>query len=651
MLGKHSTRASLGFVMAAAAAFTGTVIGSAGPATAADAVTVDPVESDLAAKPWATLTASSGPGTIARAVDADPATAWVAARQRPGQWLTLDLGGSYDNVRKVEVVFPDPGAVYQYVIDASSDGTTWDRVVDRSATRTPGRGAVDLMTRPDTAFLRVTITHASRGAAIGISELSAFNYLRDDVVLGADLSYADQNTTRDGLTYYVDDPAKATDLLSLAKDSGMEYVRLRVFNDPRDEQSGAYLDPAYQGPERSATVAQWVKDQGMGLGIDLHYADSWADPSKQAKPTAWTGLSFDDLTAAVYDYTRDYLQQLIDQGTTPDKVAVGNELINGFLWGSEKAQPWFPDPTSWCSVCYFNNDPAFVAQPGGALLWDYFGSSDPTEQAAYDAAWDRFATLQAAGIKAVRDVSSANGAHIEVETHVIIDNGRLDRTLEFWDQFLTRLHAKGQDIDVMAHSYYPEWHGTPEYFEANLHAVAQAHPGYPLEVAETSHPANDWDGVPVPNSPYPKTAQGQADAYQRVFQIVNDLPDNRGVGALVWEPANYQEMVDWAGSSWPVLKVFGSIGAFGGSDAAQVVQDTVYTATKVRHAPHLPATVGALTTADGSITQVPVTWDPVPAGATSTPGQLVVNGTTALGPVTAVVDVVRRLAPRATPRG
>src|SRR5450756_560554 len=643
MRGNHTIRAPLGIVVATALAFAGAVVGTAEPAAAAaGAIVINPVESNLAGKAWVSVTVSSGSAKASRAVDADHTTAWVASRQRAGQWLTLDLGGSYDNVRKVEVVFPDKGAVYQYVIDASSDGATWETVIDHSNTWVPGRGGVDLFTRPGTAYLRVTITKASPGATIGVSEISAFNYLRDDLVLGADLSYADQDTTRDGLTYYVDDPAQATDLLSLAKNAGMEYVRLRVFNDPRDEHNGAYLDPAYQGPERTLAVAQRVKAAGMGLGIDLHYADSWADPSKQAKPTAWAELPFEDLVDAVYDYTHDYIQQLIDQGTTPDKVAVGNEVINGFLWGSERAQPWFSDPAAWCYVCYFNTDPAFVSQPGGALLSAYWGSADPAEQAAYDAAWDRFTTLQAAGIGAVRDVAAANGVDIEVETHVIIDNGRLDRTLEFWDQFLTRLNAKGQDIDVMAHSYYPEWHGTPEHYEANLHAIAAAHPGYKLEIAETSHPATDWNGLPVPNSPYPETVQGQADAIQRVFQIANDLPDNRGVGVLVWEPTNWQEMISWNG--WPNLEFNASVGIYSLSDAEHVLEDTVYRTTRVRHDPKLPETVSVLTTADGSITSVPVTWDPVPAGATNTPGQLVVAGATDFGPVTAVVDIVRKLA-------
>lgn len=611
-------------------------------------VQTNPVESDLAGKPWVTVTTSGGQDTAARAVDGDLETSWVSHRNRPGQWLQLDLGGAYDNLRKVEIVFPDEDATYVYAIEASSDGCHWQRIARGPHRTQHGRGRVHLFTRPDIRYVRVRILDASRGATIGVSEISAFNYLRDDLILGADISYADQNTTSEdpvsdpALKYYIDAPAEAEDLLPLVAGAGMEYIRLRVFNDPRDEQGGWYLDPAYQSPERTSTVAGWVKGENMDLGIDLHYSDSWADPSKQAKPTAWAELEYDDLVVEVYDYTYGLVQDLIDQGTTPAKVAVGNEVINGFMWGSERAQPWFPDPTAWCYVCYFNQDPAFVSQPGGALLWDYFGSDDPQEIAAYDAAWDRFTTLQAAGIAAVRDVSAANDVDIKVETHVIIDNGRVDKTLEFWNQYLTRLNAKGEDIDVIAHSYYPEWHGTAEHYEANLHAVASAHPGYDLEIAETSHPSADYNGQPVPNSPFPETAQGQADAIQRVFAIANDLPDNRGIGVLVWEPANWQEMIDWASSSWPVLKFFGSINIYNQSDAEHILEDTVYATVRVGKRLRLPKEVEVLAAATGALTSVPVEWEEPDPGATDAPGQFTLAGWTQHGQVTAVVDVVKR---------
>ena len=34
-------------------------------------------------------------------------------------------------------------------------------------------------------------------------------------------------------------------------------------------------------------IAQQVKAAGMGLLVDLHYSDTWADPGKQVIPEAW----------------------------------------------------------------------------------------------------------------------------------------------------------------------------------------------------------------------------------------------------------------------------------------------------------------------------------------------------------------------------
>src|SRR5206468_3990670 len=66
--------------------------------------------------------------------------------------------------------------------------------------------------------------------------------------------------------------------------------------------------------------------------LDFHYSDTWADPGKQFKPAAWKNLSFEELKQALYDYTRSVMQQLKDQGTTPDMVQVGNEINHGLVW-------------------------------------------------------------------------------------------------------------------------------------------------------------------------------------------------------------------------------------------------------------------------------------------------------------------------------
>lgn len=593
---------------------------------------IKPIESNIAAKFWASATASSGSSTARLAIDGDPATFWEAGHPRVPQRLTVDLGGTYDNLRKVKVIFPDSHAVYRYTVEASPDGHRWRTIADASRNQKVSRGGVHLFTRPGTRFVRLTITGASGRAKIGVSEFQVFNYLRDDLVLGADLSWVDDQQNRQ---YWVDplaaDRGAGPHLLDVVKDRGMEYARLRIFNEPRSESSGQPTAVPRQGPERSLTSAQWIHQRDMGLGIDFHYADSWADPSKQPKPRAWAQLEFGDLTQAVYDFTADYLRQLIQQGTTPDKVAVGNEIINGFMYGSEAALIGTTNPPYFVSQADI-----YQSQPGGGLLWRYWGSTVAAEQQLYDEAWDRFTTLSAAGIKAVRDASPTS----KVEIHVIVGPNRLAKTMEFWHQYLTRVQAKGQSPDVLAISYYPEWHGTPEALDLNLHTISTTYPDHEIDIAETSYPASGGDGSPMPNSPFPRTIQGQADAIQRVFQAANDVVNNRGTGVLVWEPAGWQTMFRAVPELPNTWEPHASINVFNASRAKHILEDTIYTAAVVGSAPSLPRSIDMLTTASNRVTAIPVRWQPLLPGATSAPGELIVNGMTDFGPVTAVVAVV-----------
>lgn len=632
MRNKRAARVIAGLTTLATLAFTGALVAPAPAGATFGTADIKPIESNIAAKFWASATASSGSSTAGQAIDGDPATSWVADRPGAQQWLTVDLGGAYDNLRKVRVLFPDRGAAYRYVVEASTDGRRWNPIADRSHNRAASRGEVHLFTQPGTRFVRLTFTSAPGRARVGVSEIQVFNYLREDLSLGADLSWVDDQQNRQ---YWVDplaaDRGAGPHLLDVVKDRGMEYARLRIFNEPRSEFSGQPTSIPRQGPERSLTSAQWIAQRGMGLGIDFHYADSWADPSKQPKPRAWAELEFEDLSQAVYDFTADYLRQLIDQGTTPDKVAVGNEIINGFMYGSEAAIIGTTNPPY-----FFNEADIYQSKPGGGLLWAYWGSADPGQQRLYDEAWDRFTTLAASGINAVRDASPTS----KVEIHVIVGPNRLAKTMEFWHQFLTRVKAKGQNPDVLAISYYPEWHGTPEALDLNLHTMTTTYPDYEIDIAETAYPASGGGGAPMPNSPFPRTIQGQADAIQRVFQAANDVVDNRGTGVLVWEPAGFQSMfraVPELANTW---EPHASINVFNASRAKHILQDTVYIATTVGCAPVLPSSVRLLTTATNTLSDIDVRWQALPPSAPDAPGELVVTGVTGAGPVTAVIDVV-----------
>jgi|GEM_PF-1170563 Arabinogalactan endo-1,4-beta-galactosidase len=604
---------------------------SAPPAAAIFGVAViNPIESNIAAKPWVKASADSGNAQAGLATDEALDTAWIADDPGAGHWLRLDLGGRYDNLRKAEVVFPDKNAVYRYRIEGSTDGSGWDVVANRTSNARTAQGFVDLFSRPGTRYLRVTITGTSPGAIVGIRELKVFNYLRDDIVNGADMSGLDQLQYRN---WYVgpNQTGAGPGVLDVVKDRGMDLIRLRIWNQPRNEDAtGTLVDPAYQGPDRSADVAKLIKTAGLKLGIDFHYSDSWADPSKQPKPQAWAALPFNELVTTMHDFTYDYVTRLKDQGTTPDKVAVGNEIINGFLFGSEAIGTTAPP--------YFNNDPIYTSQPGGGLLWKYWGSSDPVKLQKYNEAWDRFTTLLAAGIKAVREASPET----QVEIHAIVDKDKLPKTMEFWSQLLTRVKAKGANPDVLAISYYPEWHGTFQNLEEDLHAMASTFPGYKIDIAETAYPASGWPPgniTPLPNADQPLTIQGQANMIQRTIQAANDVIDNRGTGVLVWEPQTFQTMFNWVPYPQPI-EPYASIDVFKKSFAKQVLESRVYVTTVQQMAPALPDSVRVLTMSDGSVGSVPVTWSHIDPALYGSHGSFTVTGTTQFGSVTADVSVI-----------
>ena len=594
---------------------------------------ITPIESNIAAKFWVKSSADSSKNPASFAHDDRPDTAWVARNQAAGHWLMLDLGGEYDNLRKSEVIFSERDAAYQYRIEASSNGSQWNVIVDRTGNTAVTEGFVDLFTRPGTRYLRLTITGATTGATIGIDEWRVFNYLRANIVNGADMSYMDQ--LRNQNFYLNPNPQKLNmdpgpHVLDVVKDRGMRFIRLRIWNEPRSENTGRLSDPAYISPRRSAVVASWIKARGLQLGIDFHYADSWADPAKQPKPQAWAALEFDDLVGALHDFTYDYIKLLVEQKTKPDIVAIGNEVINGFLWGREADEMGVANPPY-----FLQNKDLYWSQPGGGLLWKYWNSTDPAGQQQYEAAWDRFSTLVAAGIRAVREVSP----DIAVEIHVVSDKDKLDKTMEFWRQLLTRLNAKGANPDILALSYYPEWHGTYQDLEQALYAMASTYPQYKIQIAETAYPATGGDLTMV-NADQPLTVQGQANMLKRTIQAANDIINNQGIGVLVWEPQSFQPMFTAVPNMENTFEPYASIDVYNKAQAKTILEHNVYLTTRMKIAPALPDTVQMLVTSTGLIQPVSVTWDPIDPTLYDNPGSFTLTGNTEFGNVTARVNVL-----------
>jgi len=138
---------------------------------------------------------------------------------------------------------------------------------------------------------------------------------------GADVSWVTEMEAKN--TTFFNAVGTPTECMTLLKSLGMNAIRLRVWVNPAD---------GWCNTQDMLAKAIRANNLGMRIMIDFHYSDSWADPSKQTKPAAWTNLSFTDLKTAVATHTTTVLNLLKTNNITPEWVQVGNETGNGMLW-------------------------------------------------------------------------------------------------------------------------------------------------------------------------------------------------------------------------------------------------------------------------------------------------------------------------------
>ncbi|MFD5037641.1 arabinogalactan endo-beta-1,4-galactanase [Streptomyces sp. NPDC058377] len=297
-------------------------------------------------------------------------------------------------------------------------------------------------------------------------------------VRGGDLSTPPKNEAH-GATYS-DASGRSGDAMSILKGSGMNYVRLKVWVNPAD---------GYNDKTHVLAMAKRAKALGMKTLVDFHYSDAWADPGKQNKPAAWAGHGYGALRTDVYNHTYDVLNALKAQGTTADMVQIGNEINGGMLW------------------------------PEGST-----------------SNWSQLAGLLTSGANAAKAVSSTT----QVALH-LAEGGDNAGTRWWFDNAV----AQKVPFDVIALSYYAYWHGSLAELQTNLDDAASRY-GKPVMVAETAYAhtlAND-DGLEnnVATASqlvtgYPATPAGQAANLRDVMNVVEAVPNGRGLGAVYWEPA------------------------------------------------------------------------------------------------------------------
>jgi arabinogalactan endo-1,4-beta-galactosidase len=331
------------------------------------------------------------------------------------------------------------------------------------------------------------------------------------------------------------------ELFGLLAEHGVDWIRLRLWVDPRDEDG----DPYMGGTNDLATtvaLARRAKKAGQRLLLDLHYSDFWTDPKKQSTPKSWRGLHGADLEARVHDWTAEVLAALAEADAAPDMVQVGNEITNGMLW-PEGRTPRFDDRKR---------------------RFESLGEAED------EAAFDRLAGLLEAGAAAVREAGDA-----KVMLH--LDFGGANELYRGWFDAIT---ARGVDFDLIGLSYYPYWHGTLDDLGRNMNDIAERY-GRDLVVVETAYA---WTGdepeghhqvfkLPMAETGgYEASPGGQAAFLRDLYATVAAVPEGRGLGIVYWEPAwlpvpgttwasragmEYgDDVVDEAGNSWANQALF-----------------------------------------------------------------------------------------------
>jgi arabinogalactan endo-1,4-beta-galactosidase len=331
-----------------------------------------------------------------------------------------------------------------------------------------------------------------------------------------------------GAKFY--DQGREMDLFALLASYHVNYVRLRLWNDPYSEDGKPY-GGGTNDLAVTIALAKRAKACQMDFLLDYHYSDFWADPGKQFKPKAWKDYDNEALERAVYEYTKETLLALGREGVMPTMVQVGNEITNGLLW------------------------------PNGKLP-------------EYDVA----ARFVSAGIRAVREVDP------KILVMIHLDNGGNNEMYRNWlDHYMER----GEDFDVLGLSYYPFWHGGLDGLSANMRDMAERY-GKTLVVVETSmgHTLEDYhryEGLAddeqketaameelASKSEYPMTIEGQCDFLQDLLQRIAEVKGGRGF--FYWEPA----WLPVKGSGWATpesLAYIGEKGSCGNGWANQALFD------------------------------------------------------------------------------
>lgn len=171
-------------------------------------------------------------------------------------------------------------------------------------------------------------------AGIGVPKIEG---LSKDFIKGVDIS-SYVSLINSGVTFkdWDGNVLNEQGFFDLLKEAGVNYIRVRVWNDPYNADKKGY-GGGNNDVDTAIKIGKWATAAGMKLLVDFHYSDFWADPGKQQAPKAWAGYTVAQKETAVYDFTKASLEAMKAENIEIGMVQVGNETTNAVCGESDWA--------------------------------------------------------------------------------------------------------------------------------------------------------------------------------------------------------------------------------------------------------------------------------------------------------------------------
>lgn len=324
--------------------------------------------------------------------------------------------------------------------------------------------------------------------------------MSDSTIRGIDIS-SYTALKKAGVKYY-DNEGKEASLLKVLSDNGVNYIRIRIWNDPYNEKGETYGGES-NDVKAGLEIAKEAAKYNIKVLLGFHYSDFWADPAVQLLPKAWEKdrNNQEKMCSNVYEFTKETLEQFKDAGADIGMVQVGNEISQGMMgiMHRTKANVWQEEEKSVLIDSYLN-----------------------------------------AGARAVRECVPDALVAIHLDT----------LNLSIYKDAMNAWERDKVDYDVLGSSSYAFWAGKNMLGNVRKAGNYVASRGKLFAVLETSwlNSQKDADGTVnmvnnTKDAVYKVGPQGQADMLSDLYDAI--LSNDNGLGAFYWEGAWIPVKAGW----------------------------------------------------------------------------------------------------------